>query len=165
MTTQFITQLQDGIETSLVTAATATGDAISTAMSPITSSVNNATSTFATSTQNTINSLSTTLYDPNNNSGILYDVEQGVTSLGNNIQLGLSTTSAAVDDYTKATGDAITGASQYIFYSFLIISVALLINAFYVNKLDKTVKNPGLYPPSYNNASNYQQSRQPQING
>lgn len=146
---QAVTDLQNGIESVLVTAGTATGNAITTAMTPITTSVNATTTAFTTSTQNAIDGLSTTLYDPTNNAGILYNIEQGVTDLGNNIQLGLSSTSAAVDKYTAETGSAITNAAQYIFFAFLIISGALLINAFYVNKLDKTVKSPSYSPPNY----------------
>jgi len=144
-----IDDLQDGITDVLTVAATETGNAISTALTPITTAIDSSTTAFTTGAQNAIDGLSDSLYDPGNQTGILYDLEQGITTLGSNIQLGLAATSEAVDKYTDETGTAITNASAYIFWAFVIIAVALVINAFYVNSLNKTIKHPRNYPPTY----------------
>lgn len=137
---QAISDLQGGIGDTIETAAIVTGNAIATGLAPVTSATTTIVGGFTSTVSGSVTSLSDSLYDAENQSGILYDIRQGVNGLGTNISTGLAATSSAVDEYTVKTGEQISTAATFILIGLCVLAVALFVNAYTVNRLDKTLK-------------------------
>lgn len=139
-TQQTITDLENAITNALTTGAAATGSAISSALAPTTSAISTTLTGVSSTVGNSVQTLSDSLYDPNNQSGILYDIQNGVQTLGNSVSLGLSSTANEVNKYTSETTDAITNSASYILIGLLILSLSLFVNAYYVNSFERVVR-------------------------
>ena len=90
-----------------------------------------------------INNVSDEIYynDPvNGHTGILADAYNKTEEIINDISADIGDIPVHIDEFTKATNDSINSVAKTLGICFVLIGVAFIINAFYMNKLSDTIK-------------------------